>query len=382
MVWVKKKDKYREKTIFLISRIFLCMINLVALYCVWANYQFIKGNFSVDENEVAMWHNSYGIVEKKAISVRVRERSTLFIVINCKNPSIVPLWLKDCKLPLCRYEVFGDEATNTTNISNTTSTSVYQSPFRNSGYRNFGYRGRFQMQRALDHNDFDWLVKVDEDGYLCIDSLLHILRSEHAPKEKFFFGRFHCRRECTRADENFLVMSYDVVRYFLKTWEMGLVKFDGRITLGLNIGSQLAYLHNKCGWTYWSDQKRLRWDEPLSRHHSCNTHIWFHHLSNRENKMMRYRHVVTHPFNASTSFSSFDKDKKTKKLVTSSVNHTGCAGWRRGGLITMKNMNKISFREGATKAETDFRKRSLFKKSKLIEVDFSKIIPPCRIKLD
>merc|ERR1711862_571079 len=156
-------------------------------------------------------------------------------------------------------------------------------------------------------------------------------------------------------------------------------------TLGLNLGSQLSYLHHTCGWTFWSDQHRLRWDEPITKSHNCNTHIWFHHLTNRENKKMRYRHVITNPFNATTSFlirdnNNNNKGSEKRLKITSSVNHTGCNGWRKGvGLPPMKNIQKISFREGQIKDETNRKKRLLFKKSKLIEVDFSKPIPPCDI---
>merc|ERR1712176_557811 len=151
-------------------------------------------------------------------------KTTLFIALNCKDPSVIPIWwLKDCLPPLCMYQIFGDQYSN---ISNTV---VYPSRLIQSGYRNFGYRGRFQMDWAVANFDFDWFLRVDEDGYLCIDSLLHTLYHESAPKQRFFFGRFYCRKEKARADENFLLMSSDVIRYFTKGWNKFLIAFNGQI---------------------------------------------------------------------------------------------------------------------------------------------------------
>jgi len=111
-------------------------------------------------------------------------KTTLFIALNCKDPSVVPIWwLQDCLPPLCMYQIFGDQ------FSNLSNTFVYPSRLIQGGYRNFGYRGRFQMEWAVSNFDFDWFLRVDEDGYLCIDSLLHTLYHESAPKKKVFLWK-------------------------------------------------------------------------------------------------------------------------------------------------------------------------------------------------
>jgi len=156
-------------------------------------------------------------------------------------------------------------------------------------------------------------------------------------------------------------MSSDVIRYFTKGWNKNLIAFNGQITLGQNIGSQLSHLHTNCGWTFWSDQNRFRWDEPLLRSHDCTTHIWFHHLNIQKIKMFRWRHVKRR-INGTNS-----NEKKV------SVNNTGC-GWK-DGLPPFENLKRVTWREANSKIEAKPRSRM----SKLIEADFSKPIPPCTI---
>ena len=83
----------------------------------------------------------------------------------------------------------------------------------------------------MENAKFDWLVKVDDDGYLCMESLLYTLMDDihAAPKEKFIFGMFHCDIRRIGPDDNFYTMSFDVVQYFVRGWNKGLVRFDGRI---------------------------------------------------------------------------------------------------------------------------------------------------------
>ena len=181
-------------------------------------------------------------------------KHTIFIIIDSRDPSNVPVRLEGFKAPFCDYQIFGDYNVNSTNISNNSNTIVYPTFIRNStGYSNFGHRGKFQMEWAIRNRNFYWLVKVDDDGYLCVESLVHALidANHAAPKKKFIFGRFHCDVRKSKPDENFYVMSFDAVQYFVHGWNKHLVKFDGRLTLGLNIGTMLSHLHTKCGWNFW-----------------------------------------------------------------------------------------------------------------------------------
>ena len=132
------------------------------------------------------------------------------------------------------------------------------------------------MARAMDES-FDYFLRVDEDGFLCIDSLLSTLPSK--PPKHFLRGRFHCDATMARMDENFMLFSRDAVQYFLSGWNDGSVPFHGETTLALNVGSQLSSLHAEHGWTFQSEPHRIRWDEPIRKTDGCSTHIWFHHLA-------------------------------------------------------------------------------------------------------
>lgn len=293
---------------------------------------------------VTITRNSLSLHNPNDISKRQEQEEThnsrLFIALNCKNPLAIPSWVGDCAPPLCNYQIYPDFLSG-------------------GGYRNFGHRGRFQMQWALDHSQFDWLLRVDEDGYLCIDTLFHVLKKEKAPKEKFFWGRFHCSEVMPRADENFMLMSKDAVRYFVEGWDRSLIPFDGRITLALNVGSQLSLLHHDCGWTFWSDQRRMRWFEKIESHFGCNTHIWFHKLDPQEVMDLHERHKQN-PFNSSLM------------KTVASVNNTGCG--REDGLPPFHALKRVAFREGDTKDQI------LNGNFTHIVADFSEPIPPCSIQ--
>ena len=268
-----------------IKKIGLIASLLVAI-AIFRNYQTPrKLPLSHDDiNHLSINDVDYHYHRHLAEEVDVSNHYAIFIIINSRDSSYVPVWLEECKAPLCGYQVFADYEVNSANTSNKFSTVVYPDYIRNStGYSSFGYRGRFQMEWAVENANFDWLVKVDDDGYLCVESLLHALMDDihAAPKEKFIFGMFHCDIRRIRPDENFYTMSFDVVQYFVRGWNKGLVRFDGRLTLGLNIGVMLSHLHHKCNWTFWNDSVRLLWKRPKGAF-DCNRYIWIHHLNPEE----------------------------------------------------------------------------------------------------
>ena len=100
------------------------------------------------------------------------------------------MWLEDCKQPTCDYQIFVDKSEDFASTSINNPVVAYPKQMRNDyAYSSFGYRGRYQMEWAINNADFDWIVKLDDDGYLCIDTLMHTLRDNGAPKMKFLFGR-------------------------------------------------------------------------------------------------------------------------------------------------------------------------------------------------
>ena len=201
---------------------------------------------------------------------------------------------------------------------------TYPSSFP-KGYGFFGLRGRFQMERALNgEHHFDYFLRVDEDGYLCVDSLLATFLS--LPQQRFLVsGRFHCDPEKARMDENFMLLSRDAVKYFIDGWANGSLPFHGDSTLALNVGTQLARLHTTHGWTFQSEPLRIRWDEPIKDTDSCNTHLWFHHLTQHQRRVMH--------------------TKVTSTIRPGGVlNNTGC-GWP-DGLPSFKNLKSVQYHRG------------------------------------
>ncbi|GBG30715.1 UDP-galactose transporter 1 [Hondaea fermentalgiana] len=79
-----------------------------------------------------------------------------------------------------------------------------------SGYRNFLSRFFFQMEWILERYDADYILRLDDDGFLCVEQLFSLL--EVFPRERFFYGKYFCAREKRVADENIMLFSQDVVK--------------------------------------------------------------------------------------------------------------------------------------------------------------------------
>ncbi|XP_057307514.1 uncharacterized protein LOC130645519 [Hydractinia symbiolongicarpus] len=78
----------------------------------------------------------------------------------------------------------------------------------------FGERLLYQLQWAILAYDFDYLVRIDDDHFLCLDVLLYELQHK-VPKTNAIYGWIHCQRNLIRPDEGFVVFSEDVVYKFL-----------------------------------------------------------------------------------------------------------------------------------------------------------------------
>jgi hypothetical protein len=252
------------------------------------------------------------------------EPFSLYVAVNVRNATELPVWLSDCQLPMCTYQIFSDAIDD-----GASGIRVYPSQFAR-GRQHFGYRGRFQFTEALINTKCRWthFLRVDEDGYLCLNKLLQ----KKLPSSNFLAGRFHCRGGNVRMDENYMLLTRDAISYFVRGWEEGVLPFDGRLTLALNVGAALHHLHYTCGWTFWDDRDRIRWDEPLDGI-SCDSHVWMHHLS-RDQAMVMYSHH--HP----------DGDEAVSRpfgnVTQPFVNQTGCK--RLGTLLpAFEDPSRIRF---------------------------------------
>ena len=252
-----------------------------------------------------------------------KEAILLFIAVNV-NYGDYPLWLRECTRPRCAYQVFGDHPR---------AEMVTYSADIGDGYGNFGFRGRFQMMWALEHANFTYFLRVDEDGYLCVNSLFQDLQA--MPQKKFLMGRFHCDFAKARMDENFMLFSRDVAEYFSRGWQEGTLPFHGEATLALNIGSQLSRLMEENSWTFRDEPTRIRWDETFRTVDVCTRYFWLHHLSSTQ---IREIHSMLPELDAHMQGSS--KREERSKLF---FNSTGC-GW--DGLPEFHDLERVAYSRG------------------------------------
>ena len=99
-------------------------------------------------------------------------------------------------------------------------------------------------------------------------------------------GRFHCDRTKARMDENFMLLSRDILTYYVKGWQTGSLPFHGETTLALNIGSQLSRLWQEESWTFRDEPNRIRWDESFGIADVCTQYFWMHHLNSTQVRRM------------------------------------------------------------------------------------------------
>lgn len=77
----------------------------------------------------------------------------------------------------------------------------------------FGQRFLNQIKWAKAKFDFQYLLKIDDDYFLCLKRLLSELPMR--PKNKLVWGNFHCNSGITWADEAFVIFSRDIIHKFL-----------------------------------------------------------------------------------------------------------------------------------------------------------------------
>lgn len=66
---------------------------------------------------------------------------------------------------------------------------------------------------AFAHYDFDYLLRMDDDYFLCMKEFLHEL--PHPVVPEFTWGHVHCDEKTTRLDEGLMMFSRDLLQKFL-----------------------------------------------------------------------------------------------------------------------------------------------------------------------
>lgn len=113
----------------------------------------------------------------------------------------------------------------------------------------FGQRFLNQIKWAKAKFDFRYLLKIDDDYFLCLKRLLSELPMR--PKNKLVWANFHCESGITWADEAFVLFSRDIIHKFLAQ--------DENKTLCHPFGDQTYHL--------WLNNMRKKYFHDSRLHH-------------------------------------------------------------------------------------------------------------------
>ena len=83
------------------------------------------------------------------------------------------------------------------------------------GGLNFGLWYLWMIEWATERYDFQFIVKLDDDYFVCFDKLINELQF-HRPKKRLTWGWLHCRKEGNiYLDEAFILLTSDLIRSIL-----------------------------------------------------------------------------------------------------------------------------------------------------------------------
>ncbi|XP_068751174.1 beta-1,3-galactosyltransferase 6-like [Montipora capricornis] len=119
----------------------------------------------------------------------------------------------------------------------------------------FGLRFLSQIKWAYAKFDFQYLLRIDDDYFLCLKRLLAELPVR--PKENLIWGHFHCEAGITWIDESFMIFTPDIIYKFLSQNESTMLchpHADQQIGLWLNHIPTKQFFHDG----------RLHHDPPAS----------------------------------------------------------------------------------------------------------------------
>ena len=171
----------------------------------------------------------------------------------------------------------------------------------------YNQRGKYQLKWALEQHRFDYYLRIDDDGVLCLDRLLFQLRhiderlvSESNDNLEFFWGKYWCQPGLSRADENFMLFSRHFGDLLLEFFEY-LPEFRGG-TFALNTGMYLYLMTEKGNKYHMNEATTVRVFDDRGQIDSqqgyvtpfmrkpynaslipsykgfCGKHIWSHHV--------------------------------------------------------------------------------------------------------
>jgi hypothetical protein len=119
-----------------------------------------------------------------------------------------------------------------------------------AGYAHFADRAFWQMEYAANYFDFQYLLRIDDDGYICTDQLIYHLMHQ-APKTRFFWGKYWCGDGQQLADENFMLFSRDILDIFFSLKKHAIQGENATFAALFGFWNRLLNL------TIWDDRDRI-----------------------------------------------------------------------------------------------------------------------------
>ena len=113
------------------------------------------------------------------------------------------------------------------------------------GRGQFGFRFLNQIKWAAAKFSFQYLLRIDDDYFLCLKRLLSNLALR--PKQNLVWGFFHCEAEITWLDEAFMIFSEDIIQKFLAQNESSMLchpHADQQVMLWLSNILHKTYFHD------------------------------------------------------------------------------------------------------------------------------------------
>ena len=119
-----------------------------------------------------------------------------------------------------------------------------------SGGINFTLRLLWMMKWAMQHYNFDYFLRVDDDHFICLDRLVYEL--PHRPKNSLYWGFIHCRKNIVRVDEGWLLLTKDLI-------QEALSKFNSTLECHPFADQAVALwmIQSKYNVTYFYDNERV-----------------------------------------------------------------------------------------------------------------------------
>ena len=113
------------------------------------------------------------------------------------------------------------------------------------GRGQFGFRFLDQIKWAAAKFNFQYLLRIDDDYFLCPKRLLSELPSR--PKQNLVWGFFHCEAGITWLDEAFMIFTKDIIQKFLGQNESSMLchpHADQQVMLWLRKIRKKTYFHD------------------------------------------------------------------------------------------------------------------------------------------